>query len=158
MICVYYYDFPTPIGRLGIAGDGCGITNIFPAERRPPESPVERETPQIKEAAKQLTEYFSGKRRDFDLPLSLHGTAFQTQVWAALTTIPYGQTRSYKDIAIQTGRLKAFQAVGQANTRNPLPFVIPCHRVIAADGSLGGYALGLELKQWLLELEQENNR
>lgn len=102
---------------------------------------------------RQLDEYFAGTRRTFDFPYRLHGTPFQQAVWAALREIPYGQTRSYRDIAEAIGHPKAFRAVGMANHANPLFIVIPCHRVIGADGALTGYGGGLEMKRALLALE-----
>ena len=156
MLYVFYYDFPAPVGRLGIAANDAGLTHIFPARDCPVENAVSLEIPHISEAAKQLREYFSGTRKVFELPLSPQGTAFRQKVWNALLAIPYGQTCSYKDVAVRIQTPKGFQAIGQANAHNPLPFVIPCHRVIAADGSLGGYSLGLDLKVWLLNLECNN--
>jgi methylated-DNA-[protein]-cysteine S-methyltransferase len=100
-----------------------------------------------------LKEYFDGTRRHFDLPLGPRGTEFQLRVWEALTQIPYGQTRSYRDIALAIGKPTAVRAVGAANGRNPLPIVVPCHRVIGSDGSLTGFAGGLEAKTRLLQLE-----
>jgi methylated-DNA-[protein]-cysteine S-methyltransferase len=106
------------------------------------------------EARRQILDYFRGERREFDLPLDLFlGTAFQQQVWQALRRIPYGETRSYRWLAEQTGRPNAFRAVGQANGRNPMPLVVPCHRVICADGSIGGFSAGLDIKRKLLALE-----
>jgi len=154
MTHVFYYDFPQPVGRLGIAADAFGLTHIFFPFEHPVENSVVAETPVIRWTADQLREYFSGTRNFFDLPLSPRGTVFQRRVWTALCTIPYGETCSYKDIAEQIGSPGGYQAIGQANSKNPIPFIIPCHRVIAANGSLGGYSLGLELKQWLLELEK----
>lgn len=101
----------------------------------------------------QLNEYFGGQRREFEIPLSLEGTEFQRHVWQGLMKIPYGMTASYKDVAEQIGRPRAMRAVGTANGRNRLPIIIPCHRVIAHDGSLGGYSSGLENKKWLLAHE-----
>ena len=109
----------------------------------------------LKKAAKQLTEYFAGKRREFDLPLDFTGTGFQKKVWAALLTIPYGETRSYGEIAKQIGNPKACRAVGMANNRNPIAIICPCHRVIGADGSLVGFGGGLPAKQFLLDLEKD---
>ena len=106
-------------------------------------------------AIEQLNEYFTGKRKDFDLPLAPSGTHFQQKVWAQLQKIPYGQTRSYKDIAQAVGSPKGFRAVGMANNKNPIAIVIPCHRVIGADGSLVGYGGGLDMKQSLLDLEKK---
>lgn len=112
-------------------------------------------TPLLDEAARQLAEYFDGRRREFELPLAPAGTAFRQQVWAALRDIPFGQTRTYGQIARAVGRPRACRAVGMANNRNPLPIVIPCHRVVGASGSLTGYAGGLEVKESLLRLEKQ---
>lgn len=108
----------------------------------------------LDDAARQLAAYFSGELREFDLPLRSRGTPFQTAVWAALREIPYGETRSYADIARRVGRPTAVRAVGRANGQNPLSIVVPCHRVIGSDGSLTGYAGGVERKRALLELER----
>lgn len=109
------------------------------------------------EAKKQLSEYFQGKRSDFDLTMEAQGTEFQKKVWARLSQIPFGETRSYKDIAIELKDKNACRAVGTANGKNPLSIFVPCHRVISSDGSLGGYAGGLEIKTKLLRLEQESS-
>ena len=109
----------------------------------------------LREYQKQITEYFAGKRRSFDLPLCLKGTEFQLQVWRALQNIPFGEVRSYKEIAQEIGRPKAFRAVGMANSKNPIPLIIPCHRVIGANGKLTGFANGLEIKSQLLNFESE---
>jgi methylated-DNA-[protein]-cysteine S-methyltransferase len=103
--------------------------------------------------ARELTEYFTGKRRDFTFPLDLRGTPFQLKCWRALLRIPYGETRSYADIARAVGKPQAFRAVGMANNRNPIAIVVPCHRVVASDGTLCGYGGGLDVKRKLLELE-----
>ncbi|KUP24820.1 hypothetical protein AWJ19_30360 [Paenibacillus sp. DMB5] len=108
---------------------------------------------QLAGAKHQLSEYFSGQRREFSLPLDMRGTPFQLQVWTALRTIPYGGAVSYKDMAIEVGNAKAVRAVGGANNRNPVPVIVPCHRVIGAAGALVGYAGGLGIKSCLLELE-----
>jgi methylated-DNA-[protein]-cysteine S-methyltransferase len=105
-------------------------------------------------AAKQIEEYIAGKRKRFELPLLPEGTAFQKLVWRELVKIPYGETRSYRQIASQTGNAAASRAVGMANNKNPIPIIIPCHRVVGSNGSLTGYAGGLELKKHLLELEE----
>lgn len=153
---VYFYDFP--IGRLGIAEDGNGITDIFfPKEKKQFEDVEEKETELIQKAKKQLDEYFAGTRREFSLPLSLKGTEFQKRDWEALCTIPYGETRSYKEVAIQIGNPKACRAVGMANNRNPVLIVVPCHRVIGHNGKLVGYGGGLDVKEMLLNLEKDNN-
>lgn len=109
------------------------------------------------EACGQLDLYFQGKLKEFDLPLRPEGTPFQKKVWRALTAIPYGETKSYKEIAEMAGNVKACRAVGMANHRNPIAIVIPCHRVIGADGSMTGYGGGLHVKEWLLAFEKEND-
>lgn len=107
----------------------------------------------LEEASGQLADYFRGERRHFLLPLDLRGTAFQQKVWEALTSIPFGQTRTYKQVAETIGSPRAVRAVGGANNRNPLPVIVPCHRVIGADGQLVGYGGGLPIKRFLLQLE-----
>lgn len=111
------------------------------------------ETPLLTEAKRQLTEYFAGKRREFDLPIFLVGTQFQLDDWKALCTIPYGETRTYGELAAQIGRPKAARAVGMANHNNPISVIVPCHRVIGANGKLVGYGGGLDVKEALLALE-----
>lgn len=148
---IWFYDFP--VGTLAIAEDGTGITDIFVKGEEAGKDFAEKETPLLKEAAKQLREYFSGQRKEFDLPLSLHGTPFQLSDWKALQNIPYGETRSYKQIAEQVGSPKAFRAVGMANHNNPVMIVVPCHRVIGHNGTMVGYGGGLTMKRYLLELE-----
>ena len=147
--------FDTPFGAMGLAEEDGAIRRLYL-----PNSPTPRlmchETPLLAEGRRQLTEYFSGTRRRFDLPLAPEGTAFQTQVWAALKDIPWGETRSYGQVAQAIGNPKASRAVGSANHRNPIPILIPCHRVIGADGSLVGYGGGLDLKRALLSLEGKN--
>lgn len=106
----------------------------------------------------QVQAYFKGERRSFDFPYVLHGTPFQRQVWQALCDIPYGETRSYKDIAVAIGNPKACRAVGMANNKNPISIAVPCHRVIGANGHLVGYAGGLEMKKALLELEHKHSK
>jgi methylated-DNA-[protein]-cysteine S-methyltransferase len=110
--------------------------------------------PIVYAAERQLREFLAGERFAFDIPLDLAGTPFQMEVWKALTQIPYGGTSSYRDIAVAVNRPRGFQAIGQANTRNPIPVIVPCHRVINTDGSMGGYGGGLGRKQQLLELEK----
>ena len=115
---------------------------------------IKQETPLINEAYRQLSEYLLGERKRFDLPLNPQGTVFQLQVWKSLCDIPYGETRSYKQIAEAIGNPKAVRAVGMANNRNPLLIVVPCHRVIGANRKLVGYAAGIEKKEFLLKLEK----
>jgi methylated-DNA-[protein]-cysteine S-methyltransferase len=153
---VFYQTHPSPLGDLLLTSDGRALTGLhMDASRHPPARDggwVSAEEP-FEEARRQLDEYFAGRRTRFDLELAPGGTAFQRQVWAALQEIPYGETRSYLDIARRLGSPKAVRAVGGANGRNPIAVVIPCHRVIAADGSLGGYGGGLDRKRLLLDLE-----
>ena len=138
---------------LWIADNGDAITGVF-FERERTVDLKKAETPLIKKAAAQIEEYLDGKRKQFKLPLALHGTEFQLAVWRALQDIPFGETRSYKEIAASIGRPLAVRAVGMANNRNPISIIVPCHRVIGHDGKLVGYGGGLPLKQRLLELER----
>lgn len=150
----------TPVGRVGIAASDDAVTRIFfahacgPAEEQTPEGTPEAFTPLLRQAAAELTEYFAGRRRAFTLPLAPEGTPFQRAVWDALRTIPYGESRSYKQIAAQIGRPTACRAVGMANNRNPIAIVVPCHRVVGSTGALVGYAGGLGVKTHLLNLEK----
>ena len=156
---MYYCYMHSPIGELLLAGDEDALTMIgFPkgSMRRDPEPDwIFNEKP-FAEAVRQLGEYFDGKRRDFDLPLRLDGTEFQLLVLNELRKIPYGETTSYGDIAKRIGRPKASRAVGAANGRNPIPIVVPCHRVIGSHGDLTGFGGGLDTKEALLRLEAEN--
>jgi methylated-DNA-[protein]-cysteine S-methyltransferase len=157
---MYYCHFETPIGELLLAGDTDALSMIgFPkgSMRRDPEPDwIYNEEP-FQKVRTQLTEYFAGERKDFDLPLSLSGTEFQVSVLEALQQIPYGETTSYGAIAKQIGRPKAVRAVGAANGRNPIPIIVPCHRVIGSSGDLTGFGGGLDTKAELLRLEAENN-
>ncbi|MDR1869202.1 MAG: methylated-DNA--[protein]-cysteine S-methyltransferase [Treponema sp.] len=152
----YFYFFNYNLCNLGVAEEDGAICRVFFNTGKKPDGFEKRETPLIKEAAKQLEEYFNKKLKSFDLPLIFHGTDFQVKVWKALQKIPYGKTRSYGELASLTGNSKASRAVGMANNRNPITIIVPCHRVIGHDGSLTGYAGGLELKRKLLELEGAN--
>lgn len=142
---------PTPIGSFVVEGDADGITKIYlPNEKvRSTTGPVPAV---VTRAARQLAEYFAGGRRSFDIPLHDAGTEFQQDVWHALSGIPYGEVRSYGEVAATIGRPTAYRAVGNANGKNPWPVVVPCHRVVASDG-LGGYGGGLDVKRFLLALE-----
>ncbi len=151
MINFCYCDFP--IGRIYISEENGFITNVALHEITATDNCRNRRTAVIDEAVKQLTEYFDGKRKVFDLPLNPQGTEFQRNVWTALTEIPYGKVCSYQDIAVKIGNPKAVRAVGGANNKNPILIIIPCHRVIGKDGSLVGYGGGLEIKKYLLSLE-----
>lgn len=153
----------SPIGRLIlIAGEG-GLWRILFANEdlaskglRDADAPAVEGPDQVLDATVgQLEEYFAGERTDFDLPLHLEGTDFQKQAWRALATIPYGETISYGKQAEAIGRPGAFRAVGSANGQNPIPIVLPCHRVVGADGSLTGFGGGLDIKQRLLDLERD---
>lgn len=149
----------SPVGPLTLAGRAHTLTNLRMVDQTHEPSRVdwERDDDAFPEAVQQLAEYFAGERTSFDLDLELAGTQFQRQVWAALRTIPYGQTRSYRQIAEQVGASGAFRAVGLANGRNPIGIIVPCHRVIGATGSLTGYGGGLDRKRFLLALEKANN-
>lgn len=150
-----YYTYPSDIGELVIVEAQGNIIAVQLEESETlKQHATHNETPVIATGARQLNEYIGGNRREFDLPLLPQGTPFQLSVWKALLDIPYGETRSYRDIAIAIGNPKAVRAVGMANNRNPISFIIPCHRVIGADGSLVGYGGGLPLKKRLLEMEQ----
>ena len=140
------------VGTIQIICDEEGILGLEFGSEAPKEG-LKKSTDLIKKTVFQLNEYLIGERTEFDLPLKPEGTAFQIKVWEALCTIPYGQTRSYKEIAVQIGNEKACRAVGMANNRNPISIIIPCHRVIGADKSLVGYGGGLNIKVKLLNLE-----
>jgi len=154
---VKYRYVKSPIGEILIAGDDDGLRFIgFPEGkgRIEPQPGWTRADRSFADAAKQLREYFAGKRQAFDLRLAPTGTRFQRAVLEALQRIPYGETRSYADIAEAVGNPRAVRAVGAANGRNPLPIVIPCHRVIGSNGSLTGFGGGIETKRFLLDLER----
>jgi len=152
----YYFYYETPIGWITLEENGEGITGLSFGKAVPKNGGNLEETPLLANAAAQLEEYFQGKRRDFELKLIPKGTPFQVGVWQALQEIPYGETRSYKEIAQGVGSGKGFRAVGMANNRNPIPIFIPCHRVIGANGSLVGYGGGLPVKVHLLDLEKDH--
>lgn len=147
-----HYVYAMPQGRMTIVDSGGAVVRIGFGVLDVEGSALSP-TALTNEAATQLMEYFAGKRRTFSLPLAPKGTPFQKEVWQTLSSIPYGQTRSYADIAAQVGRPKAFRAVGMANNRNPIPIVIPCHRVVGSSGDMVGYAYGTKIKRYLLELE-----
>lgn len=148
----YIYYYKSPIGKLRLVADDNSILALdFPQERES----NEEEYPQvIMDCVAQLEEYFSGKRKSFDISYLLKGTEFQKKVWYELTEIPYGETVSYKYIAEKLGNEKAVRAVGTTNGKNPISIIIPCHRVVGANGKLTGYAWGLWRKQWLLQHEK----
>ncbi len=134
-----------------------GLKGIYTKPQKVPFVKILQESSVLEQTVVQLQEYFSGQRKQFGIPLDLQGTDFQKQVWKELSLIPFGKTVSYKDVARRIKRDKAFRAVGTANGKNPVCIVIPCHRVIAADGTLGGYSGGLEMKKNLLSLEGHNS-
>ncbi|MBO5330240.1 MAG: methylated-DNA--[protein]-cysteine S-methyltransferase [Anaerotignum sp.] len=150
---IFFYE--TPVGRICI-GEENGFIVCCTWSKIPREYILE-ETELILECKKQLEEYFAGKRKTFDLPLVPRGTEFQQKVWKALQEIPYGETRTYGEVAAAIGNPKAARAVGMANNKNPIGIIIPCHRVVGANGKLVGYAGGMEKKEFLLELERNNS-
>ncbi len=152
---MHYTYCDSPVGSLLLAGRDALELLAFPSgnQAKAPEAEWEAADAPFRQALLQLEEYFTGRRRTFDLPLAPRCTTFQRKVLEALQAIPYGQTRSYKEVAAAIGQPKAVRAVGAANARNPVPIIIPCHRVIGSDGSLTGFGGGLEVKQTLLRLE-----
>ena len=157
---MYYSYVDSPVGAILLAADEEGLRSVsFPTAKRPvePEPDWVRDDERLAEAREQFAAYFRGERKEFDLKLVLDGTPFQQDVLRALQQIPYGETRSYADIARMIGRPKAVRAVGGANGRNPLSIVIPCHRVIGSSGALTGFGGGLPVKKALLDLEQGNS-
>ena len=152
------FFYQTDLGEIGIAENGNAVTNLYFQREHIPRDAVVFETDILKEAGKQLQSYLSGKLRDFTLPLAPAGTEFMLRIWESLRAIPYGETRSYQEIAQSVGNKKASRAVGLANKRNQIPIFIPCHRVIGTNGKLTGYRGGLEIKAHLLELEKQSVR
>ena len=151
-----YAVVPSPVGDLLLTGSGAVLTGCWftgPEFTHDPSAGLTRDDDAFADAAQQLAEYFAGARREFDLDLKPVGTDFQLKVWGLLRTIPYGQTWSYGQLALATGNPNASRAVGLANGRNPHAIIVPCHRVIGANGSLTGYGGGMERKRLLLDLE-----
>jgi methylated-DNA-[protein]-cysteine S-methyltransferase len=146
----HYAYYESPIGLIEVGATDEAVTSLFFVEERKPDT---ASNVICAEAVRQLSEYFEGKREDFDIPLELAGTEFQRQVWTELTSIPFGQTVSYGDLARSLGKPSAVRAVGAANGDNPISIIVPCHRVIGSDGGLTGYGGGLERKEWLLKHE-----
>ena len=149
MDLIFYHS---PVGRLALMGEG-DVLIALSLPNQPVPFIAERETAVLKDAKRQLDSYFKGTLRKFDVPLKLTGTPFRLKVWQALQNIPYGQTISYGELAQWIGQPTASRAVGGANHHNPISIIVPCHRVIAADGAIGGYGGGLALKRTLLQLE-----
>lgn len=158
-----YLTMPSPVGELLLTATDEGLTRVWFEEHRHggPRSAEWRSAEEVggaadrilRDAREQLDAYFAGERTTFDLPLAAAGTPFQERVWEALRSIPFGHTTSYGEIAIRMGEPKAVRAVGAANGRNPIPIIVPCHRVIGANGDLTGFGGGIERKRWLLEHE-----
>lgn len=158
---IRYTILASPVGNLLLTASPQGLRSLWiVGEKHCPAIPADwqEEPSAFAEAAAQLTEYFAGTRRDFDLPLDAIGTPFQQDAWKALRQIPYGNTRTYRQQAAAIGRPAAVRAIGTANGRNPISIIVPCHRVIGADGSLTGFGGGLAAKQWLLEHECARER
>jgi methylated-DNA-[protein]-cysteine S-methyltransferase len=152
------YEMKTPVGPVYIVTSAKGLQGIYWQKQNVKSvqhlDPKRAEDKLIIKAVKQLKEYFSGKRKEFDIDLNFSGTVFQNRVWKALSEIPFGKTVAYKDIAQKIKNPKAVRAVGTANGKNPFCIIVPCHRVIAADGSIGGYGGGISVKRRLLEIER----
>lgn len=145
----------TPLGILKITEEDGFITEVS-IEKNNITVNEQKSSPLLEKACVQLGEYFAGKRKSFDLPIKMHGTIFQKQVWQELLRIPYGETLSYQDIAVAVGNPKAVRAVGQANNKNRIIILIPCHRIINKSGALGGFSCGTNIKTFLLNLEKSN--
>ena len=155
---LFFMEIDSPVGVLKLVANDISLIAVLwenetPNRVRLAELVENKQHPILLETKKQLSEYFEGQRKIFDLPLNFEGTEFQQKVWQALLTIPFGETRSYKDIAEQIGNVKAVRAVGAANGKNPISIIAPCHRVVGANGKLVGFAGGLENKDVLLKLE-----
>lgn len=151
---MYQYSYDTVIGEIYITEKDNCICNVSFGTL----NYKEKETSLIKKTYSQLKEYFAGNRKIFDIPISANGTEFQIKVWEELQKIPYGKIRTYKEIAENIGNKNASRAVGMANNKNPIAIIIPCHRVIGSNGDLTGYAGGIKLKQYLLNLEKQNSK
>lgn len=154
---MYIYSYRIEFGNYSIVEEDGAIIYIFEKDTREDLKNLgmeERETDLIKRTYIELEEYLKGDRKEFSVPIRLKGTDFQKAVWKELLNIPYGETRSYKEVAKNIGREKAYRAVGNANNKNPIIIIVPCHRVVGADGSLVGYRKGLDMKKKLLELEK----
>ncbi|WP_313900636.1 methylated-DNA--[protein]-cysteine S-methyltransferase [Edaphobacter flagellatus] len=159
MMSLAHKPMPSPVGELKLVASDKGLVAILwpnDSPRRVPlgETVIDKNHPILVETESQLHEYFAGRRKRFTVPLDLRGTPFQRSVWAALLAIPYGETRSYAQLANQLGNARATRAVGAANGRNPVSIIVPCHRVIGSSGTLTGFAGGLAVKAQLLEMER----
>ncbi|MGD0792718.1 MAG: methylated-DNA--[protein]-cysteine S-methyltransferase [Terriglobales bacterium] len=158
METLFYFRAPSPVGPLFLAASTKGLVRLeFEARMQrlnPSTTRLHESKPALALYLRELNDYFAGKRREFCFPLDLRGTEFQLACWHALLEIPYGETRSYRDVAQAIGHPRAYRAVGMSNNRNPVAIVVPCHRVIASSSSLCGYGGGLDIKRKLLDLEQ----
>lgn len=152
---INYFCYDTEIGRIKISEKDEKIIGLVFSDYKK-EDEIEKETDAIRKTYLQLKEYLSGKRKNFDIEIEMIGTEFQKKVWKELLNIPYGETRSYKDIAIAIWNEKACRAVGNANNKNPIAIIVPCHRVVGSNGSMTGYAGGLDIKEKLLKIEKYN--
>ena len=157
---LHFIDMPSPVGRLKLVANSQALVAVMWENEQPKCLDSKQllpcaDHPILLATQKQLSEYFAGQRQHFDLPLTFEGTDFQQKVWQALLSIPFAETRSYRDIAAQIGNVKAVRAVGAANGKNPISIIAPCHRVIGAGGALVGFAGGLDKKDILLRLEQK---
>ena len=162
-MALLYMWIESPVGPLRLVGGDTGLAGILWEKQDPAESGfvLDRENdrhPVLRQAARELREYFGGERREFSVKLEFTGTEFQNKVWRALQSIPFGETRSYGQLAAQIGAPKASRAVGAANGRNPIPIILPCHRVIGSSGSLTGFCGGLPMKKQLLAHEQARDQ
>lgn len=155
-----YTVVASPLGEIRLVAQGDALTGVYFATHRKAQMAPRRDDRHhvLTQAAQELSEYFAGGRKVFTTALALHGTEFQCAVWQALLSIPYGERRSYAQIASAAGNPQAVRAVGAANACNPLSIIVPCHRVVGADGSLTGYAGGMAAKRWLLEFEQAHSQ
>lgn len=150
-----YATMPSPAGELLLTASADGLTGVFfPGEGLSPAPDWELDPPRFAGAIKQLKEYFAGERTEFSLPLAARGTPFQQRVWNELLGVGYGTTITYTELARRVGHPTSVRAVGGANGRNPICVIVPCHRVVGADGSLTGYSAGVETKRWLLDFER----
>jgi methylated-DNA-[protein]-cysteine S-methyltransferase len=155
---LFYKEIESPVGKLKLVASAKALVAVLWEQERPdrvklPALKLDAQQPILLEAERQLSEYFSGTRTEFELPLELNGSEFQKRVWRALREIPFGQTTSYLDLAKAVGSARAVRAIGAANGKNPLSIIVPCHRVVGATGSLTGFAGGLDVKAKLLALE-----
>jgi len=149
---IFFYK--TPVGKIALCEENGFVTNLIFNPDKKYENCEEKETPILKEAFSQLEKYFAGELKNFDIPVSLHGTEFSKKIWQELKKISYGKVLSYGEVAHLIGNPKASRATGTALGKNPIPIIIPCHRVISSDGSIGGFSAGIEIKKKLLKLEQ----